>query len=189
MNEFCVGCGRTFEADWAFCPACGSGRVLTVPPPEGPAAFGLRAEIVPLVDAGQLNEAETLLRSRLAAARNVETILLLAAVLAKKHHYSEGGRLLEEAVDLDPTNAEAHMGLAEYRGRVGLYDQALRDLLLARRYLPSNEVRGLLQCQELERWLRDKARSSFFVHPSLPSLPGWLRRAKHAKRPEFVEAR
>jgi tetratricopeptide (TPR) repeat protein len=149
----------------------------------------LRSEINSLLDAGRLNDAEALLRLRLESVPEVETMLLLAVVLTKQHRYSEAGTLLEETVALDPANAEAHIRRAEYLGRVGLYDQALEQLRLARRYLRPSEVPALLHCQELERWLRERIKSGFVVHPSLPRLPSWLIRSRRGNQAQPLEAR
>jgi len=191
MSSFCVGCGHAFQAGWAFCPACGAGRVdkACSAATEVAPHSSLREEVTSLLDGGHLIDAEALLRSGLESVPAVETMLLLSVVLTKQHRYSEAGTLLEETVVIDPTNAEAHMRRAEYRGRVGLYDQALQDLGLARRYLRSSEVPALLHCQELERWLRERIKSGFVVHPSLPRLPSWLIRPKRGNQAQPLEAR
>ena len=32
MNPCCPKCGSHFEADWSYCPHCGTGKLIAVPP-------------------------------------------------------------------------------------------------------------------------------------------------------------
>jgi tetratricopeptide (TPR) repeat protein len=182
QSAFCVGCGHAMASGWTFCPVCGAARAVT---PESPAIStanlpsSQRAETGRLIEDGLLEEAEASLRHSLEVERTPEAILLLVDVLTRQHRYSETVDLLDEALALDRRNPETHMLRAQYFGRVGLYARAFEELRVAERHLPPSEVRALLQCQALDRWLRERSKFSFIRNPSLPRLPSWL----HGFRP------
>ena len=172
---FCVECGLNLEA-WQFCPRCGAKRIeIDAPEPAAPAppsrATAMRLEVRQLIDDGNLAEAEVLVRRELEVERTLETLLVAADVLSRRHVVNETKDLLDEALELAPKNYLVHVRLSEHFGRIGLYPQSLEAIVKARRLLPPKDVSALLYCQELERIMRDRSRGSFVRETGRPKLP------------------
>src|SRR5262249_54121056 len=134
-------------------------------------------------------EAEARLRSLLVVERTVPALLSLVDILTFKRRFTETEPLLEEALALDPENGTARLRRAAYLARLGLYPQASEEMTLARRNLGPADFDAILRWQDLDRWLRDAAKSSFVMRTGLPSLPRWLKRGKADEiSPKAMEA-
>ena len=179
-TAFCVECGLKLEA-WQFCPRCGARRIdvtaaaEAAPAPPPTAATAMRLEVRTLIDDGDLATAEVLVRRALSDERTLETLLVAADVLSRRHLIDETKDLLDEALALAPNNYLVHVRLSEHFGRIGLYPQSLEAIAKARRLLPPSDISALVYCQELERIMRDRSRGSFVRQSSLPKLPSRFR--------------
>jgi hypothetical protein len=170
---FCVSCGLRMGEAWAFCPRCGAAHETieeAVPEIESP----LIAEVRRLLDRGDLKEAESRVKTLLSTGPDVQAFLLLAAIRQQQNDFDGLAETLDEALNLDPTDPLVRLRRSEHFARLGLHPQAFAELAVARRYFPSSNIQAAIYCQDLDRWLRDKSRSSFVRQPSLPRLPDWL---------------
>ena len=187
---FCVECGLKLDA-WQFCPRCGAKRIdvastnepLPATPPSR--ATAMRLEVRTRIDDGDLATAEMLVRRALTEERTLETLLVAADVFSRRHLVDDTKDLLDEALELAPSNYLVHVRLSEHFGRIGLYPQSLEAISKARRLLPPSDISALMYCQELERIMRDRSRGSFVRQTGLPKLPSRFRgsRGKDAAHP------
>jgi tetratricopeptide (TPR) repeat protein len=142
---FCTACGSRVEAGWAFCRACG-------------------VALAPAAEPAPAEAADPVGRAVVVAAEN----------LVQAGHVMEAKATLDDALHETPDSYVIHFERASLLGRLGLFPQAIDDLATARRLLPPDDVRELLRCQELDRWLREKSKNSFVHQAALPRIPGWL---------------
>lgn len=70
-------------------------------------------------------------RLRRLNSRNSQALLGLARVAIKENNYGLANEYLEEAVNLDPNNAEIYVRRASVRKQMGDHNNAVDDLLLA----------------------------------------------------------
>jgi hypothetical protein len=193
-TAFCVECGLKLEA-WQFCPRCGARRIdvttagEAVPAPPPSRATAMRLEVRALIDDGDLATAETLVRRALAEERTLETLLVAADVLSRRHLVDDTKELLDEALELGPGNYLVHVRLSEHYGRIGLYPQSLDAIARARRLLPPSDLSALMYCQELERIMRDRSRGSFVRQTGLPQLPSRFRGSRGKDAPRSTNSR
>ncbi|HJT29641.1 MAG TPA: tetratricopeptide repeat protein [Pyrinomonadaceae bacterium] len=104
---------------------------------ESEAAFRHITELQP-DNYGALHELAVTLKM---SGRNTDAAAELtkaASLLLQKKQYEETARLAQEAVELDVSNADAHLHLARARIGEGHYDEALLILNEAARLLPSD---------------------------------------------------
>ena len=196
---YCPWCGRPRQETWEFCRGCGrtlNGELapaeashLGPPPSTHPIAADVSAEVRHLTDGGLLAEAEALLRESIERAPTVGNLLHLVDVLTRQGRFSETEPLLEDALVFAPRDPYVRLKRAVYYGRIGLYSISSEELGLARRYLSAADVGALLYCQELDRWLRDRSKTSFVSQTSLPRLPGWLAGLRRRRLPTAARAR
>lgn len=119
-------------------------------------------------------EAEARLRTSLSETPgDVEARLMLAQLRFERGAIAEAGALLDEAANLGPDRFEVRLRRGEFFARLGIYQQALAELEAARR-LPAPDFPSLLYCQELWRWVAERARQAFVRQPTLPPAPRWL---------------
>jgi hypothetical protein len=170
---FCVSCGLRLGEAWAFCPRCGAAHetiVESVNETEDP----LLIEAQSLVQRGELKEAESRVKAMLTSGPDVQALLLLAAIRHQQNDFDGLAETLDEAINFNPTDPYVRLRRAEHFARLGLYPQAFADLRVARRYFLGGNTQAALYCQDLDRWLRDRSRSSFVRQPVLPHMPAWL---------------
>jgi tetratricopeptide (TPR) repeat protein len=146
-SVYCTNCGTPVEGNWAFCRGCGTALVPGLEPQSRAEALSSPAEE--------------------AAVAAAERLLRAGSIIEAKES-------LDDALRKKPDSYAIHYERACLLARLGLYPQATDDLTAARRLLPLDEVRELLRCQELDRWLRDKSKNSFVREAALPRIPGWL---------------
>jgi len=165
----CPGCGGEVARLWTFCPQCGA-AVEQRPAPLPAEADPLTLQALRLLREGRLAEAEDLLA---AAGDSAEARLLLARLRAERNDFAAARVHLDEALRLSPDSYVVRVRRCEYFARVGLYQEALDEVAVARRLAP--DVASLLHVQDLERRLREMSRHSFARPAALPALPSWLR--------------
>lgn len=182
MNTaFCPGCGLQLWSQWGFCPRCGRSledlQLALWQNPSGSAASAMiirspqAEEALGLLRSGLTADAEERLRASLAEApADVELRLILAGLLLQRYAVHEAGALLDEAAALAPDEFLVRLRRGEYCARLGRYQDALSELERARR-LPAPDLSTLLYCQELWRWVSERARQSCYQPDAEPYRP------------------
>jgi tetratricopeptide (TPR) repeat protein len=158
MAKYCTACGEPIQPDWQYCGACG--RLLTTAPwQDGGQAFETAQPTAIAVPAVVIVEPPAI------------DLSIKADCLLQERRYLDAKELLDSAVDLAPHDWRLRMQRAALLGRLGLFPAAIEDVVAARRHLLPDDTAAWLQRQELERWLRDRARLNCVHRSALPKLP------------------
>jgi tetratricopeptide (TPR) repeat protein len=125
------------------------------------------------------DEAAARLRASLAETPgDIEARLILAQAQFERGAITEAGALLDEAANLGPDRFDVRLRRGEFFARLGIYQRAFAELDAARR-LPVPDFASLLYCEELRRWVAERARLAVLREPALPPAPRWLRSLAH----------